>query len=94
LVDIWDVATGSLLRTLKGHTMSVTTVAWSHDDLKILSGSEDKTIKIWDAITGKELKTLKGHSDRVTSVAWKDDDSKIISGSRVISGSRERPLSF
>jgi WD40 repeat protein len=82
MVDIWDVATGSLLITLKGHTGWVTTVAWSHDGLKILSGSYDKTIKIWDAITGKELQTLKGHSSYVLSVAWKHDDSTIISWSR------------
>jgi WD40 repeat protein len=81
MVDIWDVAIGSLLTTLEGHTDSVTTVAWSYDGLKILSGSQDNTIKIWDAITGKELKALEGHSDSVTSVAWKHDDSKIISGS-------------
>jgi WD40 repeat protein/DNA replication protein DnaC len=81
MVDIWDVATGSLLITLKGHTDSVDTVAFSHNGLKILSGSEDKTIKMWDAMTGNELKTLEGHSNRVLSVAWKHDDSKIISGS-------------
>jgi tricorn protease-like protein len=81
MVDIWDVETGRLLTTLKGHTGSVTTVSWSHDGLKILSGPEDETIKIWDATTGEELKTLEGHSDRVISVAWKYDDSKIMSGS-------------
>jgi WD40 repeat protein/GTPase SAR1 family protein len=83
MVDIWDVREiGRLLTTLKGHTSSVTTVSWSHDGLKILSGSEDQTIKIWDAVNRKvPVKTLKGHSSKIVSAAWNHDDSKIVSGS-------------
>jgi WD40 repeat protein len=66
---------------LEGHTERVNSVAWNHDGSKILSGSDDKTVKIWDGMTGELLNTLEGHSDSVLSVAWNHDDSKIASGS-------------
>ena len=39
--------------TLKGHTESVVSVAYSPDGKTLASGSEDKTIKLWDVATGK-----------------------------------------
>ena len=34
--------------TLKGHSDSVTSVSFSPDGKRIVSGSTDKTVKIWD----------------------------------------------
>ena len=57
-IDLWDVASGQLLRTLSGHTDSVTGVAFSADGKTLVSGSDDNTIKLWDVATGKLLKSL------------------------------------
>ena len=65
-----------------GHSDYVLSVAYSLDGTKIISGSDDKTIKIWDANTGECLKTLEGHSSNVQSVAYSPDGTKIISGSQ------------
>ena len=35
------------LKTLKGHSYGVFSVAYSPDGTKIISGSYDKTVKIW-----------------------------------------------
>jgi WD40 repeat protein len=67
--------------TLKGHTISVHSVAFSPDGKQIVSGSFDKTIKLWDAVTGKEILTFKGHTDPVFSVAFSPDGKRIVSGS-------------
>jgi WD40 repeat protein len=78
--DCWEHF-DALEMELEGHTSEVKSVTWSHDGSKILSGSDDDTVKIWDGMTGELLNTLEGHSDSVLSVAWNHDDSKIASAS-------------
>ena len=67
--------------TFKGHTRPVTSVAFSPNGKRIVSGSDDNTVKVWDADRGTELLTLKGHTDRVTSVAYSPDGERILTAS-------------
>lgn len=46
----------------RGHTAWVNCVRFSQDGKRIVSGSEDATIKVWDADTGLETLSLTGHS--------------------------------
>jgi WD40 repeat protein len=47
-VHLWDVASGKLLQTLTGHSMTVTGVAFLEDGKRIASSSLDHTIRLWD----------------------------------------------
>ncbi len=58
-------ADGHALLELKGHTGEVTSVAFSPDGTRIVTGSEDQTAKVWDARTGTPLLELKGHTGQV-----------------------------
>ena len=78
---MWDAVTGTLFNTFEGHSSFVTSVAFSPDGTKIVSGSVDNTVRVWDANTGALYATLEGHSDWVTSVAFSPDGTKIVSGS-------------
>ena len=67
--------------TLLGHGDWISSIAFSPDGKRIVSGSGDKTIKVWDAATGDELMTLRGHKEYVKSVAFGPDGKRIVSGS-------------
>ena len=49
-----DVASGEELKTLKGHSSFVNSVAFSPDG-KILAGGSGNTIKLWDVASGQEM---------------------------------------
>jgi hypothetical protein len=69
------------LRTLRGHTSWVTSVAFSPDGRLLASGSDDQTLKLWDVETRQEVRTLRGHTDPVWSVAFSPDGRLLASGS-------------
>ena len=65
---------------LTGHAGAIPTLAWTHDDKHVISGSYDRTVRIWNIETGHE-QILRGHSASVFSLAVSPDDSIIASGS-------------
>lgn len=70
-------------KVLKGHDDHVITCLQFSGN-RIVSGSDDNTLKVWSANTGKCLRTLVGHTGGV----W----SSQMSGNIIISGSTDRTL--
>src|SRR5258708_1905230 len=66
--------------TLRGHTLALASVAFSHDGKTVASGSHDNTIKLWDVSTGKERAQL-NHKGAVRSLAFSHDGKLLASGS-------------
>ncbi len=75
-VKMWEADKGQEVRTLKGHTRPVYSVAFSADSRRIVSGSEDNTVKVWDAATGQEVLSIKGGK---WPVAFSADGKRIVS---------------
>ncbi|RMD87215.1 MAG: hypothetical protein D6813_13860 [Calditrichaeota bacterium] len=70
-----------LLRTLSGHRLNVSSLAFNPEGNILASGSWDNTIKLWEVESGKELYTLKGHFSSVYSVTFSPYGRILASGS-------------
>ena len=70
---------GPLIRTFKGHTAWVHSVALTPDGRFAVSGSWDCTLRVWDLQQGQPVRTLEGHKGWVNAVAVTPDGSRAIS---------------
>jgi len=70
-------------KTLQVHTNWFKSVYVVAGD-RIVSGSEDNTIRIWDINTGQCIHTLQGHTHWILSAC--------VAGDRIVSGSRDRTI--
>ena len=43
----------SLSQKITGHAWEVTSVSFSPDGARIVSGSDDSTVRVWDAVSGQ-----------------------------------------
>jgi len=89
---IWDVASGTELKTLSGHEDTIYSVSWSPDGTQIASssggvmGNGDNSVRIWDAASGVEISRLSGSVWEVSSVDWSPDGRYVVSGSINMNG--------
>ncbi len=82
-VRVWAAHTGACLHELncKGHSRGASSVAFSTDGRRVVSGSVDQSVCVWDTATGELLRELKGHRNAVNSVAYSPSGRWIASGS-------------
>lgn len=50
-VKLCDMQTGSVVKTLEGHAGCISSIAFSYDGKRLITGSEDRTCKVWDLTT-------------------------------------------
>ncbi|KAG2345791.1 hypothetical protein BDR05DRAFT_960065 [Suillus weaverae] len=68
------------LRTFEGHEEDVNAIAVFPDKRRMVTGSEDNTVRLWDLETGVVLKKMEGHSSVVRALAVSRDGRMIASG--------------
>jgi hypothetical protein len=84
VIRVWNVATGVREWALAGHSGAVRCLAVSETRTRLVSGSDDMSIKVWVLGAGKSWRcqckrTLVGHRGPVFALAtWQD---KVLSGS-------------
>lgn len=72
----------------EGHSRAVVAMAFAPDGTKIVSGSQDETLKLWDAQTGTLLRTIHVYPKKTArggllgSVVFSPDSRTIAAGSR------------
>jgi WD40 repeat protein len=78
---LWDVKTGSLLRSFGGIPLEVNDIAWSPDGKFIATASFDNEVSLWIPGSGMLMTRLAGHRKGVKSVAWSPEVNTLASAS-------------
>lgn len=81
-IEIWDLTEYSCALTVKSHTSSVDSIAFSpSDNNTVYSGCLDGTIEIWDLSNQSCTTRLQGHTKCVKSLAFSQNGKRLASGS-------------
>jgi WD40 repeat protein/serine/threonine protein kinase len=67
-------------RRFSGHQGAVTSMAFSPDAKRLISGGVDGTVRLWDIESGKEVMPRPGHTTAVQSVALSKDGRYVLTG--------------
>ncbi|KAI1791043.1 quinon protein alcohol dehydrogenase-like superfamily [Ganoderma leucocontextum] len=88
---VWNVKSGKLHRTLWGHVGCINAAAFNPGSTRIVTGSEDGTIRIWDVETGKAILILKDQgASGIPFVVYSPDRKLVLSSSLVTVGRRSK----
>ena len=77
-IDVRSAKTGRHLYTLRGHTSRIISVAFSPNDQKIASASEDGSVRFWDVEAASQEHAVSGHLSRVNYLAFYPDAGTIV----------------
>lgn len=80
-MKIYEIASGSLLHDIDAHPSWVTTVAYTPDGTKLVTGGNDDKVKIWSE-EGTLLYTCSGHTSDITNVKVSPDNLYVVSSSK------------
>lgn len=78
-VKVWDVSTGELKHTMRGHASTVRCLRVLEGRPIAVSGGRDSTVRVWDLETGQLLRILAGHQNSVRCLE--------VAGNQVATGS-------
>jgi len=80
LLEYWKAGTREV-KTFRGHSHGIWTVAYAPDGLTLASGGVDRLVRIWDIETGRLLRSLHGHTRDIRAALFSLDGQTLITGS-------------
>ena len=81
-IQLLDADSGSILRTLHGHTRAVSSLAWSPDGLYLVSGGTygDSTLRLWPMRGGEPRTLIQIGLGNLESLQFSPDGTALLSG--------------
>lgn len=79
--NYWRKQVQLVFPALRGHLGRVNTVAFSPDNQRVVTGSEDNSLVVWDAGTLREIVRFEAHQAPVSCATWFPDGRYLVSGS-------------
>lgn len=80
-IYLLDGSNGEILKTLRGHNKTITTLAFSSDG-KMLAGSGwGNVIHLWDSHSGQPIHTFRRHTSSVRALSFSPNNKTLVSGS-------------
>lgn len=77
-INLWDVATGQPLGTLKEH-VEVACIAFSPDGKMLASGGHDRTVLLWNVASRRIIASLKDQKGNFLAVAFSKNGKTLFS---------------
>jgi WD40 repeat protein len=58
-IRLWDIRSGKILQTIKGHQGKITSLLFSPNNKFFISSSTDHTARMWQAPSGKLVRVFR-----------------------------------
>jgi serine/threonine protein kinase/WD40 repeat protein len=78
LLELWDLAAGTLLASWQAATNQICVVTFSPDGRQVATGSETGDIRIWDVTTRTEVAAIRPAGERATSLSYSRDGRRLV----------------
>ncbi|WP_419992730.1 protein kinase domain-containing protein [Streptomyces boninensis] len=81
-IQVWDTATGDLVRAFEPYKGMLSHLALSADGRYLASAGVEPDVRLWEVATGRLLHTLEGHQKTVTALTLDPDANFLLTADR------------
>jgi hypothetical protein len=78
IVQLWDVRTLELVRTVTGFERVLTCLAFAPDGRRLAAGTQDGHVWVWDVETGRQTQLIEAGSRGVRAVAFSPNGKQLV----------------